>query len=896
MSDARERFRARMGTRRLGIVVVVLLVVIGAVWWWRTHRGSATPATSTVTQSVGSASARPTTTPTVAVAQLAITVRDAKGPIADAAVRLAPADGEVLVLRTGADGTAHASGLAPGRWSISASAAGHEPAALDPRELAAAESASVSLTLAPGGRVLSGTVTDATGGPIAGARIDAARLGATALPGRAVATVLTSADGRYQLAVSTGQLLVAASSADYAPQARYVEVGEGGATADFALVPGGVIEGVVLDERSKQPVGGALVTARRDRSGTLALAEGGARVATAAADGRFRLAGLRPGAYELGAHDATRIAKQPTLVGIGVAEQVTDVQLLIGSAPVVRGIVLDEAGAPVGGATVTANGRDAQEQATTDAKGAFELAGLAPGAYILVASTETQVPAGRSAVEVADKDVEHVEVRVRRGTTIIGHVEPRQACEVASELGEMELGATAPMMLAPASTKDDGRFVLGPTTTGKTKLAARCASGDQGSLVVDVAPGMAEVVIAVTPGASIAGRVLDGERKPVAGVTVMGSLVTDTERTTIVNGRVTSGVQAITGADGAYELKGLAAGTYHLAALDRGKPLRARGKPVSATVTAREAKTGVELVVDRPTGIIKGTVTGPDGKPLADAWVSVSQDLDAMIAGMVDHGGGERGGSSTSRMVMVEDTDEGGEGGGGGASEVPPALTDAQGQFVIGGLPHAVYQVVAEAKGGTLRGRAASISPDATVAIQALGVTTLSGTVRHAAGPVALFTVELEGPTTTSRSFTDGAFRIGRVDPGTYTVHVTSRDGNGEAKVTVTAGEPATVDIVLAANAIVVGTMVDAKGTPMAGVPVTLVPDAGDGRTRISLDGPPPTSSADGTFHLESKPGPHILVALIQPRPFTRRGLVLEAGKTLDLGRITVDSGSPPKP
>jgi len=32
------------------------------------------------------------------------------------------------------------------------------------------------------------------------------------------------------------------------------------------------------------------------------------------------------------------------------------------------------------------------------------------------------------------------------------------------------------------------------------------------------------------------------------------------------------------------------------------------------------------------------------------------------------------------------------------------------------------------------------------------------------------------------------------------------------------------------------------------------------------------------------------------PRPFTKRGLELVAGKTLDLGAVTVDSGAPTKP
>jgi len=249
-------------------------------------------------------------------------------------------------------------------------------------------------------------------------------------------------------------------------------------------------------------------------------------------------------------------------------------------------------------------------------------------------------------------------------------------------------------------------------------------------------------------------------------------------------------------------------------------------------------------------------------------------------------------------MMVVEDRD-----GPGGApdSSFPPALTDAQGHYEIRGLPHGTYTVIAEAQRGQLRGRATGIKPDATVDLQALGVTTLSGTVTSPAGPTALFSVELEGPTRAQRSFTDGKFSFGRVDPGTYTVRVQSTDGNAEAKVTVTPNQPTTVDIALAANAVVIGRLVDTAGKPIAGQAVTLVPDSGDGHLQLQLEGPPPTTGPDGSFRLEHRAERCILIVMRPPRPFTMRGLQLEAGKTLDLKTITVDSpaagsGSPPRP
>ena len=613
--------------------------------------------------------------------------------------------------------------------------------------------------------------------------------------------------------------------------------------------------------------------------------DAGRRSAVTGADGRFRIGGLRPGAYELVARAGGRTSKDATIVGIGVAEQVAEIELLISAGPVIRGVVLDEQGAPVGNAQVIARGQRRGERTDADRTGAFVLAGLAPGDYALIGSGQGLIPAGGTTATLVDKDLERVEVRVRKGLSIAGHVEPRQRCEVAYE-AIARARAMEPVLAIPgATTAADGVFELGPSRAGAARLTARCAGGDQGSLEVVVAPGMAEVVVEVTPGGSIAGRLVDGDGRPVAGASVMAARSGEADRTTISNGRVTSGVQGLTTSTGAYELKGLVAGTYRMSALEGGRPLRARGKPVAVTLAAAEAKSGVDLAIDRPTGRIAGVVIGPDGQPLADAWVSVHQDMGAIVEQMM--AGAAKG---EARTITVEQSDDEATGGAG----LPPALTDAEGRFELTGLPHARFHVVAEAQAGKLRGRAADVMPDATISIRAVGLSSLSGTVTGPRGPAAVFTVELDGPTPAARTFTGGTFELGRVDPGDYTLRITSREGNADAKVTVIAGQPATVAITLRANAVVVGRVVDAGGQPVAGVGVTLMPDEGPGKLRISMEGPPPTSGPDGSFRIEHPAGARVLVVLTEPRPVLKRGLVLEAGNTLDVGAIAI--GGAPTP
>jgi len=306
------------------------------------------------------------------------------------------------------------------------------------------------------------------------------------------------------------------------------------------------------------------------------------------------------------------------------------------------------------------------------------------------------------------------------------------------------------------------------------------------------------------------------------------------------------------------------------------------------SLSAGQHATDVELVVERSTGTIQGTVTGPDGAPISDAWVALHQSFVNQLEALASDD------DNAPRRSMTRSDGTGGE--------VPPVLTDARGHFALTNLLQGKYQVVVEARSGKLRGRAADVTTDAQITIRLASVSSLRGTVHGARGPTDLFSVRVERPTSDAGSlafpppdpgprytgfFTDGAFTFPRLDPGDYTIDVTSTDGAGKATVHVSSDEAATVDILLVANGTGSGRVVDEAGKPLSGMPVALIPDQPPGQLQIKIHEEPTTSGADGRFQVAGPAGMTTLVILGRA-PTAKRGVPVAAGNSIDVGDVTV--------
>lgn len=191
---------------------------------------------------------------------------------------------EIAQASADASGAFRIEGLAPGTYAVEVEAPGHHPV-LVPR--AAVPGDALELALEPLGR-LEGTVLRADGRPAAGALVRAA----SAEHG---ATATTGADGAFALAAPAGRYRVDAALGDAAGGAAGPVALAAGATArglSIVLGAGAVIEGEVA-LASGRPAAGAEVAVFPHETRELA-----AR-AVADAAGRFRLAGLPAGAWDV---------------------------------------------------------------------------------------------------------------------------------------------------------------------------------------------------------------------------------------------------------------------------------------------------------------------------------------------------------------------------------------------------------------------------------------------------------------------------------------------------------------------------------------------------------------------------------------------------------------------
>jgi hypothetical protein len=408
-----------------------------------------------------------------------------------------------------------------------------------------------AVAAAPNGAFEGRVVSSADGRPVPGAQLTFARAEeASSVAARSDGAFRFEArvPGRWSLAaVTAAGFLPFAPSWGASPVSLEARAGEVVRGVTIALAPEVRYEGRVVDGQDV-PVGGAEVRILGDRGGEAIVPLHDAF--TSGPDGRFSFAApedvvleaRKPGfAPARGRVDYTvRVTGRLTLrLALAASEQLG-----------IEGVVEDPAGAPLPGASVTAQSRRSRDEAAarTGADGRFRLDGLAPGRWRLVAERPGSAPAAT----VAQAGATDVRIRLVAGGRIEGRVRDRRTALPVAPFTVLVESVT---VRSVSAVDPDGRYALDDLAPGTAVLSV-VAPGYAPSREVRVtvpAAGAAPVVadFDLAPGGRLSGVVVSrGSRAPIAGASVE---VEGMPASLAVPVRI----EAVSGPDGRFELAGV---------------------------------------------------------------------------------------------------------------------------------------------------------------------------------------------------------------------------------------------------------------------------------------------------------------------------------------------------
>lgn len=395
--------------------------------------------------------------------------------------------------------------------------------------------------LAVEGRVMSATTQEPVAGAVVLALPPVNRFGRNE-PSRAI----SGPDGSFRLAgLARGVLRFEVRHPDHGVVARTVAVGSGFAAQVFDLPARGTVRGRLLAE-DPSLVRGAVLTLR-SAVDELVTAE-------VAADGAFAFERtVTPGPASLSATDGRiAFASGSSVATIRVEEQSQSFELAVGAPAVVTGRVVDEQGAPVAGARITATatgqlldrlsragsalldrnigklgdqltrsaaGEPEPLLAVTDADGSFRVRGLPPGTVALrvaragYGTTQQQVEVPACGQSAAAKDLV-----LRAGCRVRGRVQRGDR-----PLAGVQVGVVVDGMAITSITGLDGAYELTDLPQGDYRVSARYATfpSVKSKDIARARPGAPVVVdVELPPGRTVRGSVTGVDGQPVEGALV----------------------------------------------------------------------------------------------------------------------------------------------------------------------------------------------------------------------------------------------------------------------------------------------------------------------------------------------------------------------------------------
>lgn len=831
--------------------------------------------------------------------------KETKAPVPGARVQL----GEGAGVLASAEGTFVLEGAPRGKGRIEGRARGFARGrtAVDVGE---APVTGVEILLRPGA-IVSGTVFGPDGSPAEGAVVTVSFLFEIPFAGGIPAPVETDPivsgkDGAWtcEEAPAGRGLRVAASAKD--SMAPAVDVpplarGEARTGVDLRLALSGAVLATVVDGKGV-PVEGASVEVlpadEKDPDVNLGMIRTAVRREASGAKtdarGVLRVAPVAPGPVKVTAsHPDYRGAEQVAVTGPGAE---TVVSLVLDAGAAIRGKVVDGAGAPVAGASVSVRrfggGLPVMQTRTTGEDGAFRVGGLSGGGFLLRAQMQGFVDASLAGLEAGG---EEVLLTLAPGGAIAGTVTDGDGKPVTSfrvnSSREGDSGTPNPMdwerfaagMMGTPFEDPAGRFRLEGLEPGnwKVEVTADALAPAEAAGIAVAAGEETEVALVLPEGLVLRGVVVrrsDGTAVPGATVRLPaegflgefdmgfdGSAFEDIEDE--VDGAA-EGMNAMsgfsrttvrTGADGRFEIRGLEEGKVRLMASFKGlAPQTVRGISVPAAEELR-----IELSEE---AAIEGTVTDASGAPKAGAMVMIQRVPMLMRMATTDASGRYRigGVGAGPYLFYVMEGDLAGMAGGAGLNMKSEPVTLEEGKTVR--KDHRLGEGI-RVTGRVTRGG----EPVGSVMVMMLPA---SG-----GGPMGMMAGG--GGFAMGSTKEDGTFLITGVNPGRYTISVQTNFGGGPG-----GGDPLEVpkgsteirhDIRLPENAIR-GVVLDESGEPVSGAVVRAVQE-GKAITHVSdiggaieAMGGQAFTGEDGRFEIgEMKPGTYRVE--VQAQGFPTKGV-----------------------
>lgn len=393
----------------------------------------------------------------------------------------------------------------------------------------------------------------------------------------------------YTLSASSGKLI---GSTTY----KLVDKGD---PVVIRLTEGASVAVTVIDESAK-PVAGADVKSDAEHT------------AKTDAQGKAMIEPVDPGWVMVQAQ-AAGYAPASALTMIGSSGATGQVSITLRKGYAVSGKVVDESGKPIAKAKVDASsgmwelGKSDADDVTTDDKGQFTIAALAPGSHTLTAIDGEHAPARSTPITVKDRPVTGIVITMKAGGRVAGKVVDKDRKPVPFATVRITgKGPNAWMAAARQATTDKaGAFEL--RGLARVTQQARAESDTAASKIADVdLATKAEVTnleLVLDVSGSIAGVVVDEKGQPVPEVTV--NAFPD-----ILGGASTEGLalagmsSATTDGGGNFKIHGLPDGGYRLWAARASAGFQEWGQQGT---TAKTGDTNVKITLAAPGGL-KGTI------------------------------------------------------------------------------------------------------------------------------------------------------------------------------------------------------------------------------------------------------------------------------------------------